>query len=53
MLSSSNPPSVLRWMDPSANTSFLPIAGLPTEPLPTFETFVVAMGILSVVGMNL
>jgi hypothetical protein len=52
MLSSSNPPSSLRWLDPSIDIGFLPVAGLPTEPLPVSETYVVAMGILSVVAVN-
>jgi hypothetical protein len=52
MLSSSNPPSFLRWLDPSDDTSFLPVAGLLAEPLPASKNFVVAMGILSTVVVN-
>jgi hypothetical protein len=52
MLSSSNPPSVLRWMDLSTDIGFLPVAGLPTEPTLTSGTFFVVMGILSVVAVN-
>jgi hypothetical protein len=52
MLSSSNPPSILRWMDLSVDTGFLPVAGLPTEPMPMSKTFFVVMGILSVVVVN-
>jgi hypothetical protein len=44
-LSSSNPLSVLRSMDPFADIGFLPVAGLPAEPLHVFETSVVIMGI--------
>jgi hypothetical protein len=51
-LSSSNPPSVPRWLDPCADIGFLPVVGLPTKPLPMFEIYVVAMGILSVVVVN-
>jgi hypothetical protein len=43
---------VLRWLDPSIDTGFLPVAGLPVEPLPTYETYVFTMGILSVVVVN-
>jgi hypothetical protein len=52
MLSSSNPPSSLRWMDPFADISFLPVVGIHVEPLPMSETYVVAMDILSVVVVN-
>jgi hypothetical protein len=52
MLSSSNPPSVIQWMDPSVDIGFLLVVGLPTEPLPVSKTFVVAMDILSVVVVN-
>jgi hypothetical protein len=51
-LSYSNPPSALRWMDPSSDIGFLPITELPTEPLLVFETFVVAVDISSVVIVN-
>jgi hypothetical protein len=51
-LSSSNPPSALRWLDPSVDIGFLPVAGLLAEPLPVSETSVVTMGILSVVAVN-
>jgi hypothetical protein len=52
MLSSSNPPSSLQWLDPSTNIGFLQVAGLPAEPLPMLENYVVAMVILSVVAVN-
>jgi hypothetical protein len=52
MLSSSNPPSILRWLDPSSDIGFLPFAGLPTEPLPVSETSVVVVDISSVVIVN-
>jgi hypothetical protein len=52
MLSSSNPPLVLQWLDLSVDTGFLPVVGLPAEPIPASETFVVAMGISSVVAVN-
>jgi hypothetical protein len=51
-LSSSNPPSTLRWLDMSADIGFLPVARLPTEPLPVSKTFVVVVDISSVVVMN-
>jgi hypothetical protein len=51
-LSYSNPPSTLRWMDPSAGIGFLPVVGLPAEPLPVFETSIVVMDISSVVAVN-
>jgi hypothetical protein len=46
-LSYSNPPSSLRWLYPFTNIGFLLVAGLPM-----FETYVVAMDILSVVVVN-
>ena len=52
MLSSSSPPSTLRSLGPSVDTSFLPIARLPTEPLTASRNFVVAMDILSVGAVN-
>ena len=52
MLSSSDPPSAPRWLDLSSDIGSLPIVGLPVEPLPVSETYVVAMGILSVVVVN-
>jgi hypothetical protein len=52
MLSSSNPPTDLRGMDPSADIGFLPFVEFPAEPLPVSETSVVTMGILSVVAVN-
>jgi hypothetical protein len=39
-------------MGPSIDIGFLPIAGMPVEPLPASETFVVAMDILRVVVVN-
>jgi hypothetical protein len=48
MLNSSNPPSILRWLGPSASTSSLPVARLPAEPLPASETFFFVRDILSV-----
>jgi len=51
-LISSNPPSALRWMDLSSNTSFLLVVGLPREPLPVFETSIIVVDILSVVIVN-
>jgi hypothetical protein len=51
-LSSSNPSSVLRWMDLSVDISFLPNVGLHVESLAVSKTSIVAMGILSVVAMN-
>jgi hypothetical protein len=35
-----------------AGTNFLPVAGLPTEPLPASGTFFVTMDILSVGVVN-
>jgi hypothetical protein len=52
MLISSNPPSYRQWLDPSTDIGFPPVAGLLAEPLPVFETFVVVMGILSVVAVS-
>jgi hypothetical protein len=52
MLSSSDPPSTPQWMDMSSYIGSLPVAGLPIEPLPTFETFVFVVDISSVVTMN-
>jgi hypothetical protein len=52
MLIYSNPPLVLRWMDPSTDIGFLLVAGLLVEPLPVSETYVVTMCILSVVVVN-
>jgi hypothetical protein len=37
----------------SAGIDFLPVVGMPTEPLPTSGTFVVTMDILSVGAVNL
>jgi hypothetical protein len=51
-LSSSNPPSSLRWLDLSSDIGFLPVVELPTNPLPMVETSVVIMDILSVVIVN-
>jgi hypothetical protein len=52
ILSSSNPPSALRWMDLSLDIGFLPVAKLPTEPLLVSETSVVTVDTSSVVVVN-
>ena len=52
MLSSSNPPSTLRWLDSSSGIGFHPFPGLPIEPLPVSETSVVVVDISSVVILN-
>ena len=52
MLISSYPPSSMRWLDLSSDIGSLPVVGLPIEPLPEFETFVVIKGISSVVVVN-
>ena len=52
MLSSSNPPLSLRWLDLSTDIGFLPVAGLPTEPLSASINYVVAVDTLSVVVVN-
>jgi hypothetical protein len=52
MLSSSDPPSTPLWLDLSFDIGSLPIVGLLVDPLPGFETFVVAKGISSVVAVN-
>jgi hypothetical protein len=52
MLSYSNPLSVLRWLGLSTDTGFLPVVGLPIEPLSASETSIVAMDILSVGEVN-
>jgi hypothetical protein len=39
-------------LDPYSDIGFLPIAGLPAEPLPMSETSFVAVDILSVVIIN-
>jgi hypothetical protein len=52
MLSSSYPPSTSLWMDLSSDIGSLLVVGLPVEPLPVFEYFVVAKGISSVVAVN-
>jgi hypothetical protein len=52
MLSSSNPPSTPLWMDLSSDIGSLLVGGLPAEPLPRFETYVVARGISSVGAVN-
>jgi hypothetical protein len=51
-LSSSNPPSTLRWLDLFADIDFIPVAGMLAESLPVSETSVVAVDISSVVVMN-
>ena len=51
MLDSSNPPSTPLLLDLFANTGSLPVARLPTEPLPEFGTYVVLMGISNVVTL--
>jgi hypothetical protein len=52
MLSSSDPPSTLLWMDLSSDIGSLPVVAFSAEPLPRFENFVVARGISSVVVVN-
>jgi hypothetical protein len=51
-LSYLNPPSSLRWLDLYSNIGFLPVAGMPAEPLPMSETSIVVVDISSVVIMN-
>jgi len=52
MLISSDPPSVPLWLDMSSNIGSLLVVGLPIEPMPMFETFVVSKGISNVVVVN-
>jgi hypothetical protein len=52
MLSSLDLPSTPLWIDLSSDIGSLPVVGPPIEPLPVFETFVVAKGISSVVVVN-
>jgi hypothetical protein len=52
MLSSSDPPKAPLWLDLSSDIGSLSVVGFPIEPLPRFETFVVAKGISSVVAVN-
>jgi hypothetical protein len=52
MLSSSDPPSTPRWMDLSSDIGSLLVVGLPVEPLPASENFVVTVDISSVVIVN-
>jgi hypothetical protein len=47
-----DPPSVIPSLGSSVDTSFLPIARMPVEPLPASRTSVVAMDILSVGVVN-
>jgi hypothetical protein len=49
MLSSSDASSTPLWLDMSFDIGSLPVVGLPAEPLPGSETFVVARGI-SIMG---
>jgi hypothetical protein len=49
MLYSSNPPSSPLLLDLSVDTSSLPVAGMPTEPLPEFGTSVFLKDTSSVV----
>jgi hypothetical protein len=49
MLSSSYPPSTLRWLDISFDIGFPPVASLPTEPLHVSETYVFVVDISSAV----
>jgi hypothetical protein len=51
-LSSSDPPSTPLWMDLSSDIGSLPVVGIPVEPLPVSETFVVTTDISSVVAVN-
>jgi hypothetical protein len=39
-------------MDLSSDIDFLPVAGLPVEPLPVSKNYVVIVDILSVVVVN-
>ena len=48
MLYSSNPPTIAQWLGLSTSTGSLPVARMPTEPLPVFEIYVVVRDILSV-----
>jgi hypothetical protein len=48
-LSSLDPPSTPRWLDLSCDIGFLLVARIPANPLPAFETSVVAVDISSVV----
>jgi hypothetical protein len=52
MLSSSYLPSLPRWFDLSFDIGSLPFVGMPADPLPTYETFFVAMDISIVVIVN-
>jgi hypothetical protein len=52
MLDSSNPPSTPLLLDLSVDIGSLPVAGLPTEPLPEFGTSVVLKDTSSVVTMS-
>jgi hypothetical protein len=52
MLSSSNPPLVLQWLDMFVDIGFLLVAEMPAEPLSAFETSFVVVGILNVVAVN-
>jgi hypothetical protein len=52
MLSYLDPPSAPLWWDLSSNIGSLPVVGLPVEPLPRFETSIVAKGISSMVAVN-
>ena len=52
MFSSLDPPSIPQWLDLSSDIGFLPVVGLPRDPLPASKTSVVAMDISSVVAVN-
>jgi hypothetical protein len=52
MLDASNPPSSPLLLDPSTDIGSLLVAGFPTKPLPKFGTYVVLMGISSVVTLS-
>jgi hypothetical protein len=39
-------------LGPSIDIGFIPVAGLPIEPLPASKTSIVAMDTLSVVAVN-
>jgi hypothetical protein len=52
MLSFLDPPLAPLWMELSFDIGSLPVVGLPIDPMPRFETYVVTKGISSVVVVN-